>query len=88
MTGISLYDAERVRDPQEPLHADLREGVSMCTSIYVVFDVKQPPFDDVKVRQAFALAVDRQRYIDIALSGKAVPARGCTRRRCRASPPI
>jgi oligopeptide transport system substrate-binding protein len=75
MTGISLYDAERVRDPQEPLHADLREDVSMCTS-YVVFDVKQPPFDDAKVRQAFALAVDRRRYVDIALNGMAVPARG------------
>jgi oligopeptide transport system substrate-binding protein len=75
MTGVSLYDADRMRDPHEPLHDDLREGVSMCTS-YVVFDMTQPPFDDPKVRQAFALAVDRQRYVDIVLRGKAIPARG------------
>jgi len=75
VTGVSRYDAERVRDPAEPLNADLLEGVSMCTS-YVAFDVTQPPFDDVKVRQAFALAFDRQRYLDVVLLGVGLPARG------------
>jgi oligopeptide transport system substrate-binding protein len=75
LTGVSLYDADRVRDPGEPLSADLIEGVSMCTS-YVVFDAAQPPFDDPKVRQAFALAVDKQRYIDVALRGESLVARG------------
>jgi oligopeptide transport system substrate-binding protein len=75
MTGVSLYDAERVRDPQEPLHGELREGTSMCTS-YITFDVAQPPFDDPKVRQAFALAVDRQRYVDVVLRGVGIAAHG------------
>jgi len=75
LTGVSLYDAERVRDPQEPLHGDLREGVNMCTS-YVTLDVAQPPFDDPKVRQAFALAVDRRRYVDVVLRGVGIPAHG------------
>jgi oligopeptide transport system substrate-binding protein len=75
LTGVSLYDVDRVRDPQEPLHGDLREGVDMCTG-YVIFDTAQPPFDDPKVRQAFALAVDRQRYIDVVQRGVSIPAHG------------
>jgi oligopeptide transport system substrate-binding protein len=75
ITGVSLFDAGRVRDPDEPLNADLIEGVGMCTS-YVTFDASQPPFDDPKVRQAFAHAVDKQRYIDVALRGESIPARG------------
>ncbi len=75
LTGVSSSDVARVRDPTEPLHADLHEGVNMCTS-RVTFDVTQPPFDDPKVRQAFALAIDRQRYIDVVLAGVGLPARG------------
>jgi len=75
MTGVGTYDAQRVRDPAEPLHTDLREGVNLCTS-FITFDVTQPPFDDPKVRQAFVLAVDKQRYVDVVLNGNAVPARG------------
>ena len=65
----------RFLDPQEPLHADLLSSVSLCTS-YVTFDVNQPPFDDPKVRQAFTLAFDRQKYIDVVLQGAALPAVG------------
>jgi oligopeptide transport system substrate-binding protein len=75
LSGVGSADVGRVRDPTEPLHADLHEGVNMCTG-RVTFDVTQPPFDDPKVRQAFALAIDRQRYIDVALDGVGLPARG------------
>ena len=75
VTGISLTDVARFLDPQEPLHADLLSSVSLCTS-YVTFDVSQPPFDDPKVRQAFTLAFDRQKYIDVVLQGAALPAVG------------
>ncbi|HET7090591.1 MAG TPA: peptide ABC transporter substrate-binding protein [Anaerolineae bacterium] len=75
IAGVGTYDAERVRDPEEPLNANLREGVSMCTS-FVTFDVTEPPFEDPKVRQAFALAVDKQRYIDVVLRGISLPAHG------------
>ncbi len=70
-----VYSVERFLDPTEPLHKELITGVSLCTG-YVVFDVTQPPFDDVKVRQAFSMAFDRQKYIDIVLSGHALPAIG------------
>lgn len=74
-TGVSLYDVERVRDPDESLHDELLTGTNMCTS-YIILDTAQPPFDDLKVRQAFALAVDRQRYVDVVLKGIGLPAHG------------
>lgn len=75
MTGISTSSVQRVMDPADPLHPDVVSGVSMCTS-YVTFDVTQPPFDDVKVRQAFSMAFDRQKYIDVVDNGVGIPAPG------------
>ena len=75
MTGISSTDASRVLDPADPLHPDLVSGVSLCTNL-VVFDVTKPPFDDVKVRQAFSMAFDRQKFIDVVENGTSLPAKG------------
>jgi ABC-type transport system substrate-binding protein len=66
---------ERFTDPTEPLHNELRTGVSLCTS-YVVFDTTQPPFDDVNVRKAFSMAFNRQQYIDVIYTERALPAAG------------
>lgn len=75
LTGVSRYDADRFLDPTEPLHSELITGVDLCTN-YVVFDTTRPPFDDVNVRKAFTMAFDRQKYIDVVLSGHALPANG------------
>jgi oligopeptide transport system substrate-binding protein len=74
-TGIPYASVERFLDPTEPLHNELITGVDLCTG-FVVFDVTQPPFDDVKVRQAFSMAFDRGKYIDVVLDGRALPAIG------------
>ena len=66
---------ERFTDPTEPLHNELRAGVSLCTS-YVVFDTTQPPFDDLNVRKAFSMAFNRQQYIDVVYTDRALPAIG------------
>jgi oligopeptide transport system substrate-binding protein len=73
ITGV--YSVERFSDPTEPLHNELRTGVSLCTG-YVTFDSTQPPFDDVNVRKAFSMAFNRQQYIDVVMSGQALPAHG------------
>ncbi|MFT3892932.1 MAG: peptide ABC transporter substrate-binding protein [Anaerolineales bacterium] len=70
-----VYSIERFTDPTEPLHNELRTGVSLCTG-YVVFDATQPPFDDANVRKAFSMAFNRQQYIDVVWSGHALPANG------------
>ncbi len=75
MTGVSSTDAQTVLDPANPLHPDLLTGVSLCTN-YVTFDVTKPPFDDVKVRQAFTMAFDRQKFIDVVNNGVGVLAKG------------
>ncbi len=75
MTGVYVSSVDRFLDPTEPMHNELLTGVDLCTS-YVVFDVTQPPFDDIKVRQAFSMAFDRQKYIDVVWHGRTLPARG------------
>jgi oligopeptide transport system substrate-binding protein len=46
-----------------------------CTGM-IIIDNQQPPFDDPKVRQAFSLAFDREKYIDIVTHNDDLPARG------------
>lgn len=75
VAGVSLYNVDRFLDPGEPLHTELTTATSLCTS-FVVFDTTRPPFDDIKVRQAFSMAFDRQKYIDVVMRGHALPAIG------------
>lgn len=75
IAGVGLFDVERMLDPNEPLNRNLVTGVNLCTS-YVTFDTTLPPFDDVKVRKAFSMAFDRQRYVDVLYRGVALPAVG------------
>jgi ABC-type oligopeptide transport system substrate-binding subunit len=43
---------------------------------YVAFDVSRPPFYDLRVRRAFALATDRETLAHVALRGWCAPATG------------
>ena len=59
------YDAEL--GPR--LHAAEPLSVS-----YFGFDTARPPFDDVRVRRAFALALDRERLVPLAEGASSTPA--------------
>jgi ABC-type transport system substrate-binding protein len=64
MTAVGLNDIERVTDPTNPLNKELSTVESMGI-FYIGLNTNQPPFDDIKVRQAFNHALDRQRIIDV-----------------------
>lgn len=75
MVGVGGSTLDRVRDPNDPLSADLVTGVDYCTQ-YVGFDTSQPPFDDARVRRAFVMAVDRAQLARTLYGEEALPASG------------
>jgi len=68
VTPVGLQDLDRVRDPNDPISKELTIVRQLSTS-YVAFNVEKPPFDDPKVRQAFIMAIDRQKIVDVVLMG-------------------
>jgi len=75
VTGVGLNDIERVRDPAEPLNKEFHEA-SRMDIWYIGFNVEEPPFDDAKVRQAFAHAIDKDKLIEVVLLDAVVEAEG------------
>jgi oligopeptide transport system substrate-binding protein len=65
----------RAQDPTDGLYGTLVTERRMCTD-YVTFDTSRPPFDDLLVRQAFAHAVDRGRFVEAITNGESTAAQG------------
>jgi oligopeptide transport system substrate-binding protein len=57
-------------------HAGESVLVPTGTTFYLAFDVTRPPFDDRRVRRAFALALDREALVEETLGGTYLPATG------------
>jgi ABC-type transport system substrate-binding protein len=68
-------DVERMRDPNNPLSADLRTGISFCTT-YVGFNTRLPPFDNPDVRRAFVMGLDREQLVATLYQGQGLLANG------------
>jgi oligopeptide transport system substrate-binding protein len=75
MVWVGGSTLERLRDPNNPLSAQLQTGVDLCTT-FVGFDADRPPFDDARVRRAFTLAIDRPALARTLSQGSALPAQG------------
>ncbi len=76
ISGISLADLDRIKDPSSDLHGELREAPPAFSVNYIGLNVNEPPLDDVKVRQALNLAIDKQEIATIVLGDLVVPAKG------------
>jgi oligopeptide transport system substrate-binding protein len=50
------------------------KSVAQLTTRYIGFNLLKPPFDNVDVRRAFALAIDKQTLANQVLAGTALPA--------------
>lgn len=57
---------------------ELQRAPSLHTQ-FISFNCSRPPFTDPRMRRAFALAVDRVRITDMAMRGRAEPARSFVR---------
>jgi peptide/nickel transport system substrate-binding protein/oligopeptide transport system substrate-binding protein len=58
----------------EATASEVHQGVGDFPTYYVFFDVTQPPFDDLKVRQAWSHAIDRDALASAILGPAGVPA--------------
>lgn len=72
---ISVNDVDRARDPSSDL-ADLYRVYPQFTVSYIAFNTAVPPFDDVNVRRALAMSIDRERVANITFKGMLAPATG------------
>jgi len=66
VSGIGIDDLERVKSPRDPLNSQYQTAPSLSIS-YIGFNTTAPPFDDAKVRQAFAMAIDREQINRVVL---------------------
>ncbi len=67
IVGVAPEDLATVQGDPE-LKADYIEVAGSC-NFYLGFNTLKPPFDNIKVRQAFAQAFDRKDYVDNVQKG-------------------
>jgi ABC-type oligopeptide transport system substrate-binding subunit len=85
---LEMYEADRLdviklselplaeRDRARQRHAGEYRSLPGLHTLYVGFGVTRPPFDDLRVRQAFALAVDKEALAEAQIRGAPSPATG------------
>jgi len=84
--GVPLADIDRVKaDPE--LSKQLVIAPVLCT-YYYGFNTKAPVVDDVRVRRALSMAIDRQSLIDNVLKGGQEPAQWFSRPGLAGAPTI
>jgi ABC-type oligopeptide transport system substrate-binding subunit/class 3 adenylate cyclase/tetratricopeptide (TPR) repeat protein len=72
LLGFPPSEVDRTRQR----HAGEYVSTLWLRTTHVGFYVSRPPFDDVRVRRAFALAVDRETLVNVVLRGYHFPATG------------
>ncbi|RMF40196.1 MAG: peptide ABC transporter substrate-binding protein [Anaerolineae bacterium] len=74
MVYLPISDAAAITsDPESPVRANLRSTQRMCTPMYML-NTSLAPFDDINVRRAFALSIDRQKLNEQFFYGLGAPA--------------
>jgi oligopeptide transport system substrate-binding protein len=85
-TAAPLADLDRIKsDPV--LSSELVIAPNLCT-YYYGYNTQAPVVDDVRVRKALSMAIDRQSLIDNVLKGEQVPAQWFSRPGLAAAPTL
>lgn len=64
MIGVGTPYYDKVMDKSQPFYKDLM--VSPYLSIdYIGFNCSEPPFDDVNIRKAFSMAIDKDKIVSL-----------------------
>jgi oligopeptide transport system substrate-binding protein len=74
-TPVTIVDIDRVLDPTNALNKDLTIAPQFNIN-YIGLNTTKPPFDDVKVRQAFNMAIDKKTIAEVVLKKIVTPAYG------------
>ena len=75
-TGVGLADIDRVLDPTEDINRDLNVAPPDYSVSYFGLNTSMAPFDDLNVRRALALAINKELIAEAVLSNLVVPAYG------------
>ena len=76
ITGVGLFDLDRVLDPQEPLNKELVIAQPGFSVAYIGFNTDEAPFDDAKFRRALNYSIDKGLIATEVLSELVKPAYG------------
>ena len=76
ITGVGLFDLERLKDPNEPMSKELKVSPPGFSVTYIGLNPNEAPFDDLKFRQALNYAIDKDVIANEVYSGRLVPAHG------------
>lgn len=75
VAGVSIYYIDKATDERGPFYQDLRVSPELSLT-YIGFNLNEPPFDDVDVRRAFSLAVDKDKLASLVFRDMVEPAYG------------
>ena len=64
IAGVSVIYIDRVTDKAGPFYKELQVTPELSFS-WIGFNTTKPPFDDVNVRRAFTLALDKDRIVSL-----------------------
>jgi oligopeptide transport system substrate-binding protein len=75
ISPVNMSYIDRVRDESSTFYDDLVIFPEL-SFYYLGFNLKEPPFDNVDIRRAFSMALDRQILVELVYRDTVEPARG------------